>query len=315
MGSVIQRMTVLANARSTRFTEDLGARIAALHDRYDVTLVEIKDPSTFGNAIEAASREADAIVVASGDGTLARSARDLIEADRPVGVLPLGNANDLARSLGLSTSVEQACVQLCDVRRSRLDVGVVNGHTFFSAATVGLGALVSSEMDVASKKRWRRLSQIPRLLRALRDRRTFGTKITCEEGLVHGRSIQMTIGNGRTIGGGVVLDEEARLDDAKLFVSSVRPQSVWSLLALAPDYVRGRRRDRQEIDTLSSPRFLLETSRPMDVATDGDVVTRTPARFASLPGAIEFLVPNAPEAEPALETPESPPPSRIPPRI
>lgn len=294
------RLVVLANTRSTRYPADLDRLLDPLRERFRVGLEAVERPETFSDRIRAAAPRADALVVASGDGTVARSARELIDAGRPVGLVPIGNANDLARGLGLPTDPAEACALLLDARPAPVDVGLVNGRHFFSAATLGLGARISATMDARSKRRWGRLSQLPGVVSAFRRRRAFRVALEIDGRTHRLRSLHVTVGNGRTIGGGIVIEEQARLDDALLDVSSVRPQSLLSLFTLAPDFWRGRRRGHPRIDTFRARAFRLSTPRPMPIATDGDVVTETPAEFRTLPGAVRFLVPAAPRSTIAL---------------
>ena len=296
-----ERLTILINARSTRYDGSLGDSIESLRDRLDVQVVEVDDPTTFSDRLRNAAKDADLIAIASGDGTLARSADVLREIGRPIGVIPLGNANDLARGLGVPLDPAQACLAIAGAEPIRVDLGRVNGHAFFSAATFGIGARISSEMDPGSKRRWRRLSQIPRLLAAIRGRRSFSLDVEIDGRAAQRlRSLHVTIGSGRTIGGGIVIDEAARLDDARLKFSSVQPQTFGALLRMIPAYVTGRRRAHPRIDTFWARRIRIVTPEPMAIATDGDVVTETPADFECLAGAIEFLVPRDPQGQHAI---------------
>lgn len=295
------RMAVLVNAKSTRCPEDVEALVEPLRARHEVRIVRVEDPTTFSEQIEAAARDSDLLVIGSGDGTLARSGEALIESGCVIGVLPFGNANDLARGLGMPLDVEAACHALVDAEPRPIDVGVVNGHCFFNAAIIGVGAAISSGMDAATKRRWKRLSQIPNMLNALFSRRAFSVSLYRDDQTERMRSIHFTVANGRTIGGGIVVDEDARLDDGRFDISSVRPLGLVGLLMLAPAMAMGRRRHHPQVDFEVGADLRVETSRRLEIATDGDVVTETPAVFECRPGAVRFLVPQRPEATVALD--------------
>lgn len=295
-----QRMSVLVNTRSTRCPAELASLLEPLSARYDVTLVRIERPHEFSQRIAQASESADVIVIGSGDGTLARSGRALIESECAFGVLPFGNANDLARGLGMPLTIASACRALVDALPRSVDVGIVNGHCFFNAAVIGVGARVSSVMNAPTKRRWKRLSHLPNFLSALLERRAFSLTIHTASGATRLRSIHFTVANGRTIGGGILVDEQAWLDDGRLDVSSVRPQSLRELLMLAPAMMSGRRRHHPKVDFTSRSRLRVETRPRMRIATDGDIVTQTPAVFECRPAAVRFLVPESPEPTLAL---------------
>lgn len=296
-----KRMKVLLNARSTRCPEDMSSLLKPLQEEFEVRVVRVDDPTTFSLQIEGEASDADVLVMGSGDGTMARSAGALIRAGLPVGLLPLGNANDLARGLGIPLDLTEACHALGAAQRMSIDVGCVNDHYFFNAATFGVGAAISAQMDAVSKKKWKRLSQVPRVIKAIRKRRPFKLQVEVEGQEKSFRSIHVTVANGRTIGGGVVVDSEARLDDRNLNLSSVQPQTGSELLKMAPAFLMGRREGHPRLDTLDGARMVVQTSRPLKIATDGDVVTSTPAIFETLPAAITFLVPADPAPSVALD--------------
>ena len=294
------KMSVLVNTRSTRCPAEIEPLLEPLATSHDVSVVRVDQPQDFGRLIEAASRSSDVIVIGSGDGTLARSGHALIESGCSIGVLPFGNANDLARGLGMPLDLVTACRALSDAQPRAVDVGIVNGHCFFNAAVIGLGAKVSAAMEASTKKRWKRFSQVPNFLAALLGRRSFSLEVQTDAWTSQVRSIHFTVANGRTIGGGVTVDEEAWLDDGEFDVSSVRPQSLSELLRLAPAMMTGRRRHHPRVDFMRRASLRVETKRKMEIATDGDIVTETPAEFECRPGAVRFLVPREPEATCAL---------------
>jgi len=84
----------------------------------------------------------DLVLVAGGDGTVTKIARRLIDTGIPLGVLPLGTANNLARTLGFIVSPEELIARLEDGKKHSFDVGVARGpwgtRYFFEGAGAGL---------------------------------------------------------------------------------------------------------------------------------------------------------------------------------
>ena len=105
-------------------------------------------------------KRADLVAVAGGDGTVASVARRMVGRGIPVAVLPMGTANNIARSLGLlKKSFEELVEGWRDARRVPLDVGIVCGpwgeRYFIEGVGAGLfaGLLVNSEKDKGKKER------------------------------------------------------------------------------------------------------------------------------------------------------------------
>jgi len=104
----------------------------------------------------------DLVVVAGGDGTVATIARRLAGTGVPMAVLPLGSANNIARSLGLVGGPEHLIAALPRAARRVLDVGLARGpwgeHRFLESAGIGLFARMlavmerSPDLDEAAKR-------------------------------------------------------------------------------------------------------------------------------------------------------------------
>ena len=91
---------------------------------------------------KALKKPGDLVLVAGGDGTVTKIARRLIDTGIPLAVLPLGTANNLARTLGFIVSPEELIARLEDGKKHSFDVGVARGpwgtRYFFEGAGAGL---------------------------------------------------------------------------------------------------------------------------------------------------------------------------------
>ncbi|BFM19209.1 lipid kinase [Gilvimarinus japonicus] len=234
----------------------------------------------------------DLVIVGGGDGTISSMASTLYQCDLPLAVLPLGTANDLARSLGLTGALDEAFDVIVAGQRQRIDLGVVNKHYFFNVAHLGLGVQVSEELTDEVKKHWGVLSYLKAFFAALARVKQFKANMSVDGVHYRQRSIQMAIGNGRYYGGGNVVDEKTRIDDGKLSLYSLRPQTVWELLTLAPLLRDGRQRYNKRVFNVQAERIEITTGRKhMAIHADGEPVAQTPAHFSVVPQALEVLVP------------------------
>src|SRR5919108_4270788 len=84
--------------------------------------------------IRAEGGDVDLVAVGGGDGTMSAAAPGVIERDLPLGILPMGTANDLARTLGIPADLETAIAIIAAGRTRRIDLGLVNGKPFFNVA-------------------------------------------------------------------------------------------------------------------------------------------------------------------------------------
>ena len=86
--------------------------------------------------------DAECVVVAGGDGTVARAGRALAGGPVPLAILPLGTANNIARSLDIRGEIEQLAARWQDGQVVKIDVGVVevsgSAHRFIESVGCGL---------------------------------------------------------------------------------------------------------------------------------------------------------------------------------
>lgn len=253
----------------------------------------------FGSPVEVSAdiirrgSDFDLIIVGGGDGTVSAAAHGVIETGLPMGILPMGTANDLARTLSIPLNLADAARVIVAGAIRRIDVGDVNGHLFFNVASIGLAADLARRLTPTTKKRWGRLAYAITAIQSLLSARPFSATIVTREGETKVRTMQIAVGNGRHYGGGTVIEASAAIDDGHLDLYSLEVSSVWKLALMLPDFRRGAHGLWQEVRTIRCVEFEVRTRKPRPVNTDGDLVTFTPARFTIRPAAVSVFAPAA----------------------
>jgi len=120
----------------------------------DVAVDCVEDPAVIPLRIRD-DRSADIVIIGGGDGTLNAAVEEVLASRRPLGLLPMGNANDLARTLGIPPSLPAASEIIARGHRRRIDLGRVNGKHFFNAASVGMSTRIAKKLKPDIKRRWR----------------------------------------------------------------------------------------------------------------------------------------------------------------
>ncbi|HVS45189.1 MAG TPA: diacylglycerol kinase family protein [Verrucomicrobiae bacterium] len=258
---------------------------------FEGTFVEPTDPDDANRLVRLHRGEVDAIVVGGGDGSIAAILPSVLEAGLPIAVLPYGTANDFARTLDLPKDVDAVCAMLTASHTRRIDVGRIGERYFINTVAGGLPAQAASRLTADLKHKlgmFAAISLIPTLLRTRR-----ATYVT-----VRGESIEfqahctaLLIGNGRYTGGVPVRYEN--MDDGRLHLTICRAQSLPELMSVALSALLGRLPADWNVIERTSPWFEIETARSFDLAVDGDVVARAPARASVLPGALEVFAQQA----------------------
>jgi diacylglycerol kinase family enzyme len=175
-------------------------------------------------------RSADLVIVAGGDGTVRKVAWRLIDTGVPLAILPLGTANNLARSLGFAASPDEIIAHLCDGKARPFDVGIAQGacgkEFFVEAAGGGLfadflkDAARRDDKEGSRKQRMRQHVSRLRKISAQYPARHWDIRIEGED--VSDRYLLWEAMNIRSAGPALNLAPRAASDDGMVDFVSVR---------------------------------------------------------------------------------------------
>jgi len=241
--------------------------------------------------IEQYHDEIQLVILGGGDGTISSAAGTLYKHQLAFAILPLGTANDLARSLGIPNNLPDAFQAILDNYRGKINLGVINGHYFFNVAHIGLGVTVTHELTPEVKKTWGVFSYLKAVFAAFKIHRSFRAAIAANGQSYNLRTIQLAIGNGRYYGGGNIIDENSEIDDGLLCLYSLPPSSLWGLLSRAPLLRYGKHSQMQNTFTIRAKRIEITTAQPKEIHADGEPISKTPAIFDVIPQALEVIRP------------------------
>ncbi|HET8702113.1 MAG TPA: lipid kinase [Nitrococcus sp.] len=286
------RALLIINRHSRRGQSELDAINERLRQAgLTVETVFPESQRSIAELIQAHRHNCDRIIIGGGDGTLNAAAEALLASTLPLGILPLGTANDLARTLSIPPNPIEACEVIIKGKLHYIDLGCVNGHYFFNVAHIGLGATLAHQLSAQTKRQWGVLGYAKTAFTALRNRPSFRAEILGNGQRHNKRSIQIAVGNGRHFGGGLAVAYDARIDDRALDVWSLEPFDLWELIALVPAMLRGRHVEHRRVWHNRTQSVEIRTRKPMPVSADGELITFTPAQFQVLPRAIQVYVP------------------------
>jgi YegS/Rv2252/BmrU family lipid kinase len=287
-----RRVLLIVNRKSRTGAEQLETAEACLRAQgLEVIALGVDAPREIPKAIQARASEIHLVALGGGDGTLNVACEAILDARLPFAILPLGTANDLARTLGIPSKLEDACAVAAKGLKYRIDLGRANGKYFFNVASIGLSVTVARSIDSATKRRWGPAGYALTVIRTLGKQRPFRARIRCDGRVLVVHAIQVAVGNGRHYGGGMTVAADAAIDDNLLHLYSISPLSLMRLLLLAPALRTGWQGRFEGVHRLCGTRIDIDTRRPFPVSTDGEVTTQTPVQFEVVPAAIEVMVP------------------------
>lgn len=247
--------------------------------------------------LDAVAAGCPAIVAAGGDGTFGLVARTILSVTGPgagdampaLGVLPLGSAMNVARSLEIPRDLPAAAAIIAAGHSRFIDVGELSGGpAFFEALAIGLHAELFAEAAAFDEGDW--LAALRAAWTAVRYRPSLLT-VQLDDGVISTRALVISVSNAPYTGLGFTVAPDARLDDGRFDVRLFERFSRLELLRHFVSIALGRRRYEPRVRSYRSLRIRIESAAPLRVRVDGDEAGETPVEAVVRPAALRVLVP------------------------
>jgi YegS/Rv2252/BmrU family lipid kinase len=232
-------------------------------------------------------------VVISGDGMVGAIGGAMAGEETPLGIIPGGRGNDLARVLGIPVEAEEAIEVVLAGHSRAIDVGEVNGKRFLGIASVGFDSDANRR---ANETRFLR-GTLVYLYAALRTMATWkSARFTIARGEERTRieGYDVIVANNKAYGGGMFIAPDAELDDGEFDVVTIADMGKIRALGNLAKVFKGTHVEIDEVEVFRASRLGLSASRPFAVYADGEHLTDLPADLRIIPRALRVLVPPTP---------------------
>ncbi len=301
----LSHITVVANPNARhgaarRIADEVGHLLSA--ERISSSAITTADPAEAADLIGKAARTGtDGLVVIGGDGSFRLAVEATIGTRTPVGLIPAGTGNDIARNLGIPLDDVRGALDIIRAGHRRvIDLGRVSfpdgrSALFATVAATGFDAAVT---DRAVKMAWPKGSSRYTIAAARelidltsRHYQIRVDDIDCERDVVFA-----AIANTTSYGGGMQIAPHALVDDGLLEVTiGIHPEQ-WARTTVAsvfPKVFSGKHLDHPMVQTMRGREIELYCDPPALVSVDGDVIGELPAVFEVIPDAVEVFAPAA----------------------
>ncbi|MER3589944.1 MAG: lipid kinase [Mastigocladus sp. ERB_26_1] len=283
-----RRALLLVNRQSRQGQKRLSEVMSCLVEQgFELIAASAENPQHFSDVIRRYQHQVDLVVVGGGDGTLNAAVDTLVETNLPLGILPLGTANDLARTLKIPNSLPEASKVIANGKLQRIDLGEVNGKYFFNVASLGLSVKITQRLTKEVKRRWGIFAYAFTALKVIWESRPFSAEIRLPDQSIKVKTVQIAIGNG----GGMAVAPDAMIDDQRLDLYSLEIRHWWEIIPLLPRMRQGRHINARNVRALQAQEIEIYTRKPRPINTDGEITTYTPAHFRVIPKAVAVFVP------------------------
>ncbi|HEU4945143.1 MAG TPA: diacylglycerol kinase family protein [Solirubrobacterales bacterium] len=231
-------------------------------------------------------------VVVSGDGLVGAIGGAMAGSETPLGIIPGGRGNDLARVLGIPDDPAEAVEVLLNGESRRIDVGEANGRRFLGIVSVGFDSEANRLANETSFLRGN-LVYAYAALRTLLSWKPGRFTIRVDDERVRFTGYSVSVANSRAFGGGMYIAPGAELDDGEFDIVTVGDVGKLRFVGNLPKVFKGTHVDEDEVRVFRAPHLELSASRPFPVYADGEHIADLPASLRVLPRALSILVPRA----------------------
>jgi diacylglycerol kinase (ATP) len=231
----------------------------------------------------AAAEGADVVVAVGGDGTLNEVVNGLDGYDTPLGVVPVGTANDFARQAGIPADADHAMDVILQRKPVRIDTASLNGRRFLNVSTGGIGAEATAETPTEMKAALGQLAYAISGIRKLAEFepnhgvfRSGGFVLECD-------FLMFAVGSGLASGGGTLVTPHASMTDGLLDLCIVERMPRREFARTVLRLRRGEHVGEEGVHYVRMHELTIEGPRPISVNVDGEVVDSTRLDYHARP--------------------------------
>jgi len=273
--------SALAESRLSQVTERLEAVgiVSELH---------VAHPDHRGE-IEHKLKGKSLLIVCGGDGTIHSVLSDAVKAQVPLGILPAGTANVLARELGISTTIEGAIATLGKGRQRVLRLGKANGRYFHLMAGIGADGYIINRVGLSLK---RFLGVAAFWVTGLSKFWSYPLRpFQVDFGDSSHTATFAVISNSRYYGGHLLLAPHASVFEDMLDVCLFTSRNHLRFLSYLWGSLKGKHLGYPDVIYEKVRQLEVSGDESVHVQLDGEVAGHLPMKFVSAEGCLEVVVP------------------------
>ncbi len=237
----------------------------------------------------------DAVFTVGGDGTVMEVLHALRGTGVPLGIIPAGTGNLLARALAIPLHVPAAVRALLRGALRHIDLGRIHTEperVFAFAAGVGIDATMVERTTSYAKRRLGVLAYVLAAANAAFRHDRFRVRIVTEKGVFeHDTSLTMIANFGSVLYGHLAMGPGITPDDGHLDVCVYSPRSGPDALRLVWRILRRDYRSDGRMFFVPAREVVIECDPPRILQADGEIIGTSPVRISVDPGGAALLVP------------------------
>jgi diacylglycerol kinase (ATP) len=291
---VTRRIALLVNpvsgkGRGARLLAPVGDRLRSAGVDVDVIVGRDADEAfDLVRTVVAGDPGVDGVVAVGGDGLVNLAVQVVAGTAVPLGIIPAGSGNDVARALGIPRGDPLAAADLVLAGTTRaVDLGRADGRWFAGVLGSGFDSMVNERANRMSWPTGRSRYNVA-ILAELRVFRPVPFVLELDGERWETEAMLVAVGNGSSYGGGMRVCPDARLDDGLLDVTVLGPISKPEFLRVFPSVYKGTHVHHRAV-TVRRARTVVLSSPGVTAYADGERVAALPVRCDAVPAALQVF--------------------------
>ncbi len=246
--------------------------VAWVRERGHAVDVRITWQAGDGEALtaDAADRGTDAVIACGGDGTVNEVVNGLDGRDVPLGVIPLGTANDFARQTGIPEEADHAMDVILRRKPARIDTASMNGRRFLNVSTGGVGAEATQETPADAKASLGPLAYAITAVRKLAGNELRHASFVSEGFALDVDFLAFAVGSTRVTGGGTIMTPDASVTDGLLDLCVIESMSRRDFALLSLSVKKGEHLGLPGVHYAQLPWLKVTGADELSVNLDGE---------------------------------------------
>jgi len=236
----------------------------------------------------------DLVVAAGGDGTVASVAAGMVNSSVPLGIIPSGTWNAIARHLMLPFLPIRALALMTGKHQVRyLDLMSIGDSLHAMNLSVGFSARVIKSTSREKKRRLGNFAYYSGLIRQVLGIKLTRYQIEADGKKYRGKALEIMAANYGVVGLNLIESLlDVHPDDGKADVLIFKPRTILDLPVMFWQALILRKKRAPKFQQLQASRtILINTIPPMDVQADGEMIGKTPVTVTVLPRCVSVIVP------------------------
>lgn len=240
----------------------------------------------------------EAVLIAGGDGSVNMVVNALLNSRReiPLGIIPAGTSNDLARHLNIPMDLSEAIKSLSEMKIERIDVGRVNDSFFVNVCSSGLLTNVAHNVDLSLKNVFGRMAYYIKGVQEIPRFSSMRLRITTRESSLEDDFYLFLVLNGPGAGGFDKIGGPASVKDGKLDFLGIKPMHLNQLFLVFSKILRGEHISDKRIIHFQTTAMKIERLagdlNNSDTDIDGEKGPNYPLDIIVVPQCLKIIIPH-----------------------